>query len=395
MTFTGRRYPDAQYMAIHVENGRVTGDEPIQTLPEPPGVQRWIMPGFFDLQVNGFMGRAFIDAEVSVGDVTHMARAILATGTTHFLPTVVTAAIDTMEQQLNVIASAMHEDPLVKAMCPGVHVEGPFLSPEDGPRGAHPREHIHPPDLALFERLQRAAGGRIVLMTLAPEVKGAIDFIRVLAARGITVALGHHRADAESLHRAIDAGARMSTHLGNACDAMLPRHENVIWRQLGDDRLWASFIADGHHLPGEMLRCMLRAKSVTRSVLITDAMSGAGMPPGRTRFGSVDVEKLESGRVVLPGTPYLAGSAADMPTVIANAVRLGGVSLMEAVAMGSVRPAMLLSGWRKRWSAFGGDVADMVELDWHEGEQRIAIRQVVCGEHAWIRQENETADERG
>jgi N-acetylglucosamine-6-phosphate deacetylase len=391
MTLTGRRYPDAQYIAIHVEDGRVAGDEPIQVLPEEAGIQRWIMPGFFDMQVNGFAGKAFIDAGVTVEDVAHMARAILATGTTRFLPTVVTAAPAEMEHELSVIARAAEQDPLVAAMCPGVHVEGPFLNPEDGPRGAHPRAHVRPPDAAVVERLQEAAGGRIVLTTLAPEMPGAIELIAHLIGRDVLVALGHHRADAETLNAAIAAGARMSTHLGNACDAIMPRHDNVIWKQLGDDRLWASFIADGHHLPPKMLRCMLRAKTTRRSVLVTDAMSAAGMPAGTYRFGETSIEKLEDGKLVLPGTPFLAGASADMPTVISNAVRMGGAGLLEAVAMGSVRPAMLLARRHKdasarpgRWSAFAGDVANMVELDWDERQQAMRIRQVVCGQTAWV-----------
>lgn len=393
MTFTGRRYPDAQYMAIHVEDGRVTGDEPIQILPETEGLQRWVMPGFFDMQVNGFAGKAFIDPSVTVDDVSHMARAVLATGTTRFLPTVVTAALDQMEHELNTIARAMEADSLVAAMCPGVHVEGPFLNPEDGPRGAHPREHVRPPDRAAFNRFRKAAANRIVLMTVAPEMPGAIELMGYLSSCGVLVALGHHRADQEHLNAAVNAGARMSTHLGNAYDATMPRHDNAIWKQLGDDRLWASFIADGHHLPAEVLRCMLRAKSTRRSILVTDAMSATGMPAGRYRFGDTEIEKLESGKIVLPGTPFLAGASASMPMVISNAVSLGGATLLEAVAMGSVRPAMLLaqrftdpSARRGRWSAFAGDVANMVELDWDVRRQVINIRQVICGETAWVRE---------
>lgn len=392
MTLTGRRFPDAQTLAIHVEDGRISRHEPLQTPSDDTPLQRWILPGFFDMQVNGFAGKAFMDAAVTVEDVAGMARAILATGTTRILPTVVTAPLDEMEHELRVIARAIEADPLVSAMCPGVHVEGPFLSPEDGPRGAHPRRHIRPPDIRTFERLLTAAGGRIVLMTLAPEVPGAIDLIRELAGRQILVSLGHHRADAEILNQAIEAGARMSTHLGNACDAMMPRHDNVIWKQLGDDRLWAGFIADGHHLPPEVLRCMLRAKTTRRSVLVTDAMSAAGMPPGIYRFGETEIEKREDGRIVLPGTTFQAGSAADMPTVIANAVRLGGATWLEAVAMGAVNPATLLAGGRHEndapsahWTAQAGE-ANLVELDWDTQEKAIHVRRVVCGRTAWVRE---------
>jgi N-acetylglucosamine-6-phosphate deacetylase len=374
---TGRRFPDGQPVRITVREGHIEGVEPVQTLSERGGTQRWITPGLFDLQVNGFAGENFLDPAVTPEDVSHIARSVLRSGATRFLPTVITAGISAMCQQLSVIADTMAADPLVAAMCPGVHIEGPFINPEDGPRGAHPREHVREPSIADFERLHRAAGGRVALLTLAADQPRAVDLIRHARERGVLVAIGHHRAGPEALEAAIDAGARLCTHLGNACDAMLPRTDNYVWQQLGEDRLWASFIADGHHLPPFTLRCMLRAKTVARSVLITDAMAAAGMPPGQYSLGETEVERTPSGRVVLPGTPYQAGSSADMPLVVRNAVAYGGVSFEEAIQMASLQPAALLSCGS--WSCAPGAEADLVEFDWNPDQQtlvphRIAFR---------------------
>lgn len=382
MTFTGRRFQDGQWMAVWVEDGKIVGDEPIQRVALDHSAQRWIVPGFVDLQVNGFAGRSFLEPDVTVENVEYVAQALLRTGTTRFLPTIVTADLDDMCRQLAVITSAIDTHPLVSKMCPGVHLEGPFINPDDGPRGAHPRHHVRKPSIEDFDRLYDAAAGRICMMTLAPEQPGATDLIRHAVNRGVIAALGHHRANRKAIAAAVEAGARMSTHLGNGTDATMDRHDNHIWHQLAEDRLWASFIADGHHLPPAVLQCMLRSKTPLRSVLITDAAAPAGMPPGRYRFGGIETELEPGGRIVLPGTPFLAGSAADMPTVVGRAVIDGGASFIEAVGMAAIRPRMLLPDWPGRWGCFAGDPADLVELDWYPDDGRIAIRQVTVGPFA-------------
>jgi len=378
-SLSGRRFPDGAAVRVEVAAGRVARVEPIDIPAQRSGLERWIVPGFFDLQVNGFAGKNFTDTRVTVQDVQQIARAVLPTGVTHFLPTVITADLEVMCRQLSVIAEAMACDPLVSAMCPGIHLEGPFIRPEDGPRGAHPPRHIREPSIADYDRLAEAARGKIVVLTLAPERPGALELIGHARGRGVLIALGHHRADQESLESAIAAGARLSTHLGNGCDVLLPRHDSCLWYQLGEDRLSATLIADGHHLPPPMLRSMLRAKTPGRSVLITDAIGAAGMPPGPYLLGDTEIERLPTGRVILPGTPYQAGSGADMPTVIGRAVVDGGVSFVEAVAMASLQPAALLAGRPVQWSCQPGQPADLVELDWRSGDGSITIRRVMAG----------------
>ncbi|MBY0233250.1 MAG: amidohydrolase family protein, partial [Gemmataceae bacterium] len=206
---------------------------------------------------------------------------------------------------------------------------------------AHPREHVRPPDLDAFLRLQDAAGGLIRLVTLAPEWPGAPAFIGELARRGLVVALGHTAASADAIRRAVDAGARLSTHLGNGCAAMLPRHDNPLWAQLAEDRLLASVIADGHHLPADVLECVLRCKTPARTILTCDASSLAGMPPGLYPMWGKQIEVRPGGRVGVPGTPYLAGSGVFLDACVAHLASLGW-SLPDCLDMASAHPRALL-----------------------------------------------------
>ncbi len=196
----------------------------------------------------------------------------------------------------------------------GIHLEGPFLSERDGYRGAHPIEAIRDLDWGLFEDLQTASGRRIVLVTLAPERPGAIEFIRRATASGVTVALGHTAADGPTIRQAVDAGARLSTHLGNGIAAELSRHPNPIWHQAAEDALFASFIADGHHLDPATLRVLARAKGPGKTILVSDASPLSGLPPGT--YGDWGVES--SGRIVVAGTPYLAGSNQTLEVALRN-----------------------------------------------------------------------------
>jgi len=248
---------------------------------------------------------------------------------------------------------------------PGIHVEGPYISSEDGPRGAHPRAHVRPPDWDEFQRLQDAAGGRIRMMTLAPEVAGALPFIEKLAAGGLIVAIGHTAASPECIQAAIHAGARISTHLGNGAHAVLPRHPNYIWEQLASDALWASFIADGHHLPASVLRCLLRVKTVARLILTCDASPFAGLPPGRYRDWDQDFEILPEGKIVLPGTAFLAGSWAFTDHCLATVLGLGEVSFADAIDMATARPRELLGLPRREIAA--GQPAELILFDWQPG----------------------------
>jgi N-acetylglucosamine-6-phosphate deacetylase len=311
--------------------------------------------GFVDLQVNGFAGVDFNDPACTDDDVTRACEAMRGTGVTRFLPTIITAPLDRFATCARRVAR--HPDRAIA----GLHVEGPYISPLDGPRGAHPREHVGPASIDDFSRRQEAADGRIVLMTLAPEVPGAIPLIEHLVRHGVRVAIGHTAASGEEIQAAIAAGATLSTHLGNGCALTLPRHPNIIWEQLAADSLHASLIVDGHHLPPATVKAMIRAKTPARTVLVTDAIAAAGCPPGLYRLGNLEVELSATGRVSPPGAPHLAGSALSMPLAIANTVRFTGLALDEVLTMATSTPARLIGiepagRVRASWDDTSGDL---------------------------------------
>ncbi len=371
VSFTGRDPLAGGALRVSARDGIVVGVERIA--PEPG--MAWLAPGLVDLQVNGFGGLDLNDGALDAATVSALCRKLAAEGITRFLPTIITAFEPEILAAVTAIARAVADDPLTARMVAGIHVEGPFVSLEDGPRGAHRRECVRNADAAEIARWQAAAGGLIRIVTLAPEVKGAIETIRAAVEMGIRISLGHSAASAEQVHQAADAGATLSTHLGNGSAATLPRHPNMIWAQLADDRLTASFITDGHHLPPDTAKAMLRAKGPANSVLVSDAVALAGMPPGRYRtpIGG-DVEVMPSGRVALAGTSFLAGSGDALRSCVARAAQMTGFSLGECLAMASTRAA----------SAIGlpgglepGARADMILFDWAPGDDGLALRQTV------------------
>jgi N-acetylglucosamine-6-phosphate deacetylase len=330
----------------------------------------WISPGFIDLQVNGFAGVDYNSPSSPVEEIARSIRALFSTGVTRFFPTVITGSPEDMLDALKNLAQA-RETLAEGAAMEAFHVEGPYISQYDGPRGAHPARWIRPPDLEEFRRWQDAAQGNVRLVTLSPEWPDATAYIEQLAREGIVTSIGHTRATREQIADAVRAGATLSTHLGNGADAVLPRHPNYIWEQLAEDKLAASFIVDGHHLPDSFLRVALRAKGIERSLLVTDAVMPALCAPGNYRLGEVDVELKDDQRVVLKGGTRLAGSSLRMDAAISNVMRFAGVSLTEAIAMATVNPARVgRIGGRVR-GLRTGDRSDVVRFRMEEGRLRV------------------------
>ena len=314
--------------------------------------------------------------ELTAEDLVRATRAMWRTGVTQFLPTVVTAPVKSMLGTLKAIARAREQEPILRRAIPGIHLEGPFLAPEDGPRGAHPADSIRDPDWGLFQQFQDAAGGLIRFVTIAPERPEAIGVIWQLRQAGIAVGIGHTDAKEADIEQAVDAGAQISCHLGNGAHAMLPRHRNYIQKQLATDALMASLITDGHHLPPYVVKNMIRCKGVERIILITDAMAAAAAPPGKYRLGEVLAEVGSDGYVRLPGTPYLAGSALTMDRAIENTARFAGLPLEDALRLANRQP-------RKLFPEAGagiapGERADLVLL--REGPPLTVVATIVEGE---------------
>jgi N-acetylglucosamine-6-phosphate deacetylase len=333
---------------------------------------RYLAPGFIDIQVNGYAGVDFNDPSSSHQEISRSIQALSKTGLTRFFPTVITGAPDTMAGAMRNLWLAKQEIP-EGAVIEGIHVEGPYIGPEDGPRGAHPRQWVRPPDLDEWARWRDASHDLIRLVTLSPHWPQAPSYIERLVADGVTVSVGHTGATSEQIDDAVRAGATLSTHLGNGAHAILRRHPNYIWDQLADDRLHADFIVDGIHLPASFLKVALRAKTVERSILVTDAAAPAGAAVGRYQLGEQPVDHLPDGRVVLAGTEKLAGSSLRMDRGVENLMRLGGLSLRDAVQTATVNPARVAGIKNRQQGLREGERADFIVFKFDEGAGKIAV----------------------
>ena len=359
LTLTGRRYDTGDAVAIEVCEGKIAAIAPIEDRQED-GLA-WIAPGFVDLQVNGYGGQEFSSADLTVEKVAAIVRRMAEFGVARFCPTVTTAGFDVLAHAMKTLAAACDADADVARRVLAIHLEGPYISPLDGPRGAHPPAHCRPPNWDEFARLNDAAGGRIRLVTLSPEYENATRFIARAAGEKIVVSIGHTAATSDQIRAAVNAGASMSTHLGNGAHRELPRHPNYLWDQLAEDRLTASLIVDGHHLPAEVVKTFWRAKSAERVVLVSDLSGLAGLPPGRYASELCDLEILDDGRLVIAGQrQLLAGASRPIGDGVANLMAFAGADLRSAVDAASLRPARLLDRTPATRGLEIGAVADLV-----------------------------------
>ena len=314
------------------------GREPPPSLPAAAAG-----PGLVDLQANGYAGVDFNGPpEGWTAERMERVRAALCRrGVAVVLPTLITDGEERLIARARAYARLLEAVPHLASLFPGLHLEGPFLSPEKGPRGVHPPEHLKTPAQApefLF-RVHEASGGRLRLVTLAPELPGALSLIERLVQAGIRVGLGHTAASPERILDAVEAGASFSTHLGNGSHPVLPRLDNYVQAQLAEDRLPAGFIADGHHVPFYTLKNFLRAKGYARSFLVTDATSAADRGPGRAVLGPLELHVSENLRVSVPGRAGLAGSALTLDRAVVNVCLYCGIPFEAAWRMASSIPA--------------------------------------------------------
>lgn len=316
-------------------------------------------PGLVDLQVNGYAGHDVNADDVDIETLTELTRGLWAQGVTTYLPTVITASEEKITHVLAVIAAARRSDRLLAHSIAGIHVEGPSLAADDGPRGAHDPRHLRNPDIAELNRWQRAADNLIRIVTLAPERAGAAEYIAAATSQGVRISIGHCTPTPEQVRVAVDAGAGLSTHLGNGTHALLPRHPNHLWTQLAEDRLTAMLIADGHHLPAETLTVIIRAKTPARCVLTSDSAALAGSEPGlyTTPVGG-SVEVRPDGSLRLPDTELLAGSGSSLHDCLGWATAHLPISSAELLAMATTHPAELM-GLGERVTS-GQDRVDLV-----------------------------------
>jgi N-acetylglucosamine-6-phosphate deacetylase len=322
-----------------------------------------IAPGLIDAQVNGYLGLDVNDVSLTPDTVCELTERLARTGVTTWLPTIISASEERIGYALAQIAQARKMDTVVHAAIPSVHVEGPFISDHDGARGVHDPHAIRPLDAGEVARWQRH--GPIGLVTVSPHTPDAAEQIARIRSLGPAVALGHTHATPEQVIRAVDAGASFSTHLGNGVPALLPRHPNLIWTQLAEDRLTAGFIADGHHLPMDTLEVMLRAKTTGRAFLVSDVTALGGCPPGRyqTAVGGA-VQLDETNRLTQSGTGLLAGAASTLVDGLRNVVAGTTLTLARALPLVTATAARALAGARPGLGRLRESApADLVLLD--------------------------------
>lgn len=369
--FTGRVTETGQPLSVAVDGVLIESTSPAA---EQEGLPL-LSPGFFDLQVNGVNGIDYSSGTVTADEIHSVIRTLASAGVTRHLPTVITNSKERIARSLERMRSILDADPLLSAAIPGFHVEGPFISPEEGPRGAHDKEFVRLPEVAEYRRWQEVSGGRVHIVTLAPELPGALELIRAIREDGAVPAIGHSAASPEAVRAAVEAGAQLSTHLGNGSHATLPRLHNYLWEQLASDALTAGIISDGYHLPHSVLRVFARAKGAEKLILVSDVAPLAGMAPGVHRWGSIEVEVHPDGHLGLRGTEFLAGAGHLLDRCIPVFCEATGITLAEALRLCTSNPSRLLQMEEPRLEP--GEPSSFTLFDPPGSDNRLRVRKTV------------------
>jgi N-acetylglucosamine-6-phosphate deacetylase len=337
-TYSGYLPDERTYVTIHVSDGLIHRITPVH--PAPAEEEKvFIAPGLIDAQVNGYASVSFNTKGLTVEKIQKLTNALWQEGVTTFFPTLITNSSALIIENLKVLSESLNNHPRLAHSMPGAFLEGPYISPVDGFRGAHQIEWVRPPDWEEFKMFYEAAQGRIIQIGVAPEIEGAMDFIEKCQELGVMVSLAHHNGSAAQVEAAVDLGVRMTTHLGNGCANLIHRHNNPLWPQLSEDRLTASIIADGHHLSREELRVFYKVKGPGHLILVSDATELAGMPAGTYQWNGKEVVMTEDGMLKYPAQNVLAGASFPVRTGIKNMMKLTGCNLEEAIQMATITPA--------------------------------------------------------
>ena len=387
-TIEGIHYATGKPVRVAIENGIIVSVKPVKKLAEAYG-KTYIAPGFFDNQVNGFAGVSFAfgESDLTSEGIAKATRELWKCGVTTYLPTLTTNSREVLLRNFRLLACALKDEKLLGAI-PGFHLEGPYINPEDGFRGAHPKQFVRLPDWNEFQELNRAAGGKILQVTLAPEMQGAQEFIKKCTESGVVVAVGHHNANKGQLDLAVTNGAKISTHLGNGCANMISRHYNPFWPQLANDQLWISIICDGFHLLPEEVLVFYKIKGAGKTIITSDVTSYAALPPGTytTQTGET-IELTPEGKLHLPAQQVLYGSASPVTKGVGNIMKFTGCSLSDAIQMVSANPARLYH-LDDRGTLEPGKRADLVMFTIDDYKLKI-VRTFVKGDLVYEMRNNE------
>ncbi len=359
LTIKAIHYETMAPVEITVEGGMISS---LRQLPASESDRELpvVAPGLIDNQVNGYTGVDFSGDQLTMEGIAEATKGLWKAGVTTYLPTLVTNSAENLVRNFKILASSLAL-PEVALSVPGFHLEGPWLSRLEGFRGCHPEEYLQNPDTEQFRRFLDAAGGRLLQVTLAPELPGALELIRYCRGNGILTAIGHSNANTAEINAAVENGTSLSTHLGNGCGNLIHRHFNPIWSQLAHDHLVPTLIADGHHLLPEELTVFLKVKGAGNILLTSDITYLAGMPAGRYSFAGADVVLTKDGRLRSADQDCLAGATLPLLKGVENMVRFTGCTLAEAINMASKNVARVF-GWHDRGELLPGKRADLLLL---------------------------------
>jgi N-acetylglucosamine-6-phosphate deacetylase len=337
----GLSYIDEKPVSIGIKNGKIYQIKREITSTDGSRDPIYIGPGLIDIQVNGYVGNNFTGEMLTVQKIKNVVQDLVKVGVTSFLPTLITTSRERLLENFSVLNESLN-DPFINQSIPGFHLEGPYINPVDGYRGAHNKEWVKSPDWGEFEEIDKIAGGKILLISLAPELKGALNFIQKAHQAGKVVALAHHNASAEVVRKAADAGASLCTHLGNGIADLLHRRDNPFWSQLAEDRLRISIIVDSFHLSPEEVKVFYRVKGSENIILVSDMTDLAGLPPGKYFWDNKNVVLSPEGVIRFPEQNVLAGAALPLVYDLGNMISFTNCSLKEGFDMASLNPAKLL-----------------------------------------------------
>ena len=359
-TIEGIHYADGTPVQVKISNGIIESVQRIEKLSDENN-KLIIAPGFFDNQVNGFAGVSFSfgGSDLTAEGIEKATRELWKKGVTTYLPTLTTNSQELLVKNFGVLAETIDNEN-IRGSIPGFHLEGPYINPEDGYRGAHPKRFVRLPNWDEFMEMVTAANNHILQVTVAPEMEGVQEFIQKCTAQGITVAVGHHNANKEQLDQAVLNGAKISTHIGNGCANMINRHRNPLWPQLANDDLMISIICDGFHLLPEEIKTFYAVKGPEKTIITSDVTSYAALEPGEytTQTGET-IELTEEGMLRYPAQNVLYGSASPITKGVGHIMKVTGCTLADAVQMASTNPAKLY-GLNDRGKLEPGKRADIV-----------------------------------
>lgn len=367
---------------VEVQSEFILRVTPLKTKGRLP----YLSPGFLDIQVNGYMGNDYSLEGLSQEHIAKLISHLNPSGTTQHVPTIITSPRDRIIRNLKIIMKAIQCSKDMADAIPGIHIEGPFISPMDGSRGVHNLAYVRPPDLNEFKQWQEAAEGRIKIVTLSPEWEEALEFIEAISTMGVIAAIGHTAATPDRIKAAVEAGAHLCTHLGNASLPMIPRLRNYFWEQLAEDRLMAGIICDGFHLPKSVVQVFARAKGLDHLILVSDAGSLGGFKPGLYRWNDVEVQVFDDGHLGLPGTEALAGAVHLLDWDIPRFMEFTGYRLGETIPLCNQNPARILRMSDNYGRLEPGAPANLVLFNYEPGMDRLkVIKTIRCGKEVYAR----------